>query len=207
MQVLFVHGMGRSPLSGWPLLRRLRQAGATTSSFGYAAAFENFDSITARLTTRIVRLAAAGDYVLVGHSLGGVLLRAALNAVPAGIAPPQHVYLLGSPMRASRLAVGLKRNVIFRAAAGDCGQLLASPERMSRVGPLAVPATGIAGVRGIRHRFGPFGMEPNDGVVALSEVSAPWLSSALQVPVIHTLLPSSGLVASLIVQAVMRGAG
>ena len=25
MQVLFVHGMGRSPVSGWPLLRRLRR--------------------------------------------------------------------------------------------------------------------------------------------------------------------------------------
>jgi hypothetical protein len=207
MQVLFVHGMGRSPVSGWPLLRRLQQAGAHTSSFGYSAAFESFDSIVARLKARTVRLAASGDYVVVGHSLGGVLLRAALNALPAGTAMPQHVYLLGSPMRASRLAVGLKGNLLFRGVAGDCGQLLASPERMSDVGPLAVPTTGIAGVRGLRHRFGPFGMEPNDGVVTVSEVSAPWLSSALQVPVVHTLLPSSGLVAGLIVRAVRPDTG
>ena len=46
-----------------------------TSSLGYSAAFENFDSITARLKARIVRLAAGGDYVLVGHSLGGAAVR------------------------------------------------------------------------------------------------------------------------------------
>lgn len=59
----------------------------------------------------------------------------------------QHVYPLGSSTRASRLAVGLKRNLIFRAAAGDCGQLLASSERMSRVGPSALwpyPPAGCA---------------------------------------------------------------
>lgn len=39
MRVLFVHGMGRTPLSGWPLLHRLRQAGLRTTTFGYTTAF------------------------------------------------------------------------------------------------------------------------------------------------------------------------
>ncbi len=34
MQALFVHGMGRSPLSGLPLLVQLRRAGVLTSTFG-----------------------------------------------------------------------------------------------------------------------------------------------------------------------------
>ena len=75
MQVLFVHGMGRSPLSGWPLLRRLRRAGFQTHNFGHWVCTESFGAIVGRLNEQLIRLARAGDYVLVGHSLGGVLLR------------------------------------------------------------------------------------------------------------------------------------
>src|SRR5262245_34215628 len=82
LQALFVHGMGRTPLSGWPLLRSLRRAGLATSSFGYVVLLEDFEQIRQRLASRIAALGARGDYVLIGHSLGGVLLRAALNSLP-----------------------------------------------------------------------------------------------------------------------------
>ncbi|WP_265949935.1 esterase/lipase family protein [Dechloromonas sp. A34] len=84
MQALFVHGMGRSPLSGWPLLRQLQRAGLKTATFGYLVSVDDFSSITARLVSRIEQLAAGGDYILIGHSLGGVLLRAAVGALPPG---------------------------------------------------------------------------------------------------------------------------
>lgn len=207
MVVLFVHGMGRSPISGWPLLRRLRKAGMKTGSFLYVSAFEDFDSIVARLKNRIERMATTGTYVVVGHSLGGVLLRAALNALPQGTALPRHVYLLGSPILPSRLAIKLKRNFIFRALTGDCGQLLGSPERMSTIAPLDVPTTGIAGVRGFLGSHGHFGHEVNDGFVSVSEVSAVWLTDQVQVEVVHTLLPSSPIVSDVIIEGVVRNAG
>ena len=78
LHALFVHGMGRSPLSGWPLLRRLRGAGLETQTFGYAVTIHGFSAIVERLSARIEKLARQGDYILIGHSLGGVLLRAAL---------------------------------------------------------------------------------------------------------------------------------
>ncbi len=196
--VLFVHGMGRSPLSAWPLLRRLRRAGCRTETFGYSCALEKFDAIVARLKQRLSVLAAAGDYVVIGHSLGGVLLRAALQQQPAGIPAPCHVFLLGSPLKNSRIATRLQRNLLFRVFAGDCGQLLASPARMQAIGALAVPATGVAGIRGIQGPLGPFCTEANDGVVAVSEVVAPWLTHQVQIPVVHTLLPSSALVARIV---------
>lgn len=110
MIILFVHGMGRSPLSGWRLLRHLRRVGLETRTFGYLVAFENYDAIVARLRTRISLLAITDDYIVIGHSLGGVLLRATLNVLPPGSALPRHVYLLGSPVLASRLATRLKNN-------------------------------------------------------------------------------------------------
>ena len=138
LHALFVHGMGRSPLSGWPMLWHLRRAGVQTGTFGYATSIESFPAITGRLASRISRLAEQGDYVLIGHSLGGVLLRAALNALPPGTRQPRRVFLLGSPIGASRLAKLLHDHPLYRLLTRDCGQLLASEQRMQHVPALHV---------------------------------------------------------------------
>ena len=201
MLVLYVHGMGRSPLSGWPMLRRLRQAGLTTSVFGYVAALESFDSIVRRLRKRIEQISKHGPYAVAGHSLGGVLLRAALASTPVGTPQPTHVFLIGSPVSSSRLAVKLKTRLVFKLLAGECGQFLASPERMSTVSRLQVPTTAIVGVGGPRGRLSPFGDEPNDGVVSDSEVSASWMSAKVELQQLHTFLPASASVANIIIQS------
>lgn len=198
MQALFIHGMGRSPLSGWPLLRQLQRAGLKTTSFGYLVSVDDFSSITARLVSRIELLATRGDYILIGHSLGGVLLRAAVGALPPGVRQPRHVFLLGSPMRPARLAQRLKDSLLYRLATRDCGQLLGSTERMQQIAPLAAPTTVVIGTRGFPGSSGPFGHEDNDGVVAASEVAAHGIADEVRVPVVHTLLPSSRLVTAVI---------
>lgn len=200
MHVLFVHGMGRSPLSGMPILFRLRRHGYATSTFGYVAALQNFDAIRQRLCQSIARIAAHGDYVLVGHSLGGVLLRSALAQLPPTTNAPKHVFLLGSPIRPSRLAQKLRRRWIYRALTGDAGQLLASSERMAKIGALSASTTSVLGTKGIRGKYSPFLHEENDGVVAVSELTADWISEEIRVPVTHTFLPSSSRVADILIQ-------
>lgn len=200
MRILFVHGMGRSPLSGWPLLQQLRRAGLDTASFAYATSLDSFSPITARLASRIRQLASQGDYALIGHSLGGVLIRAALDTLPPDTRQPSRVFLLGSPQRASRLARSLQDNLLYRLLTRDCGQLLASEQQMQAISPLAAPCTGIFGVRGLPLKQSPFRNEANDGVVAVSEIAADWISDQVRVPVVHTLLPSSRLVARIILE-------
>lgn len=207
MHALFVHGMGRTPLSGWPIQRRLRRAGLATSSFGYVVSANAFDAIRRRLVVRIEALAAAGEYVLIGHSLGGVLIRAAVNALPAGTRAPRHVFLLGSPQAPARLARRLGNHAIYRALTRDCGQLLGSTERMAAVGALAVATTSVVGVSGPRGRLSAFGGEANDGVVSLAEVSAGWITDQVQLPVLHTLLPMSSQVARVILDRLGRRPG
>ncbi len=204
MQALFVHGMGRSPLSGWRLLRHLRRAGLKTCSFGYSVSLEDFAAIERRLVGRIARLAQRGDYVLIGHSLGGVLLRAAINRLPAATRRPRHLFLLGSPLKPALLAQRLAGNPLYRLLTRDCGQLLGSPARMAEIGPVSMPTTGIAGVRGLPPARSPFRGEANDGVVSLAEVSADWLSDQVQVPIVHSFLPSSRRVATIILQRLAR---
>ncbi len=200
MHVLFVHGMGRSPLSGWPMLKQLKKAGLHTSTFGYWVSSESFDQITTRLVAKIEQISRHDDIVLIGHSLGGVLLRAAINALPPGHKPPQRLFLLGSPMQSSRLARRLSRVRVFQLVTRDCGQLLASDIRMAAVPSVKVPTMGFAGISGPRGRSSPFAHELNDGVVSLSEVSANWMQDQVQVSILHTLMPSSRHIANMIVQ-------
>ena len=157
MHVLFVHGMGRTPISGMPILFRLRANGYAVSVFGYSAAFNDFDAIRNRLRIRIIQMASQGDYVLVGHSLGGVLLRSALQELPHGMNPPKHLFLLGSPVRPAILAKKLRKRFIYRAITGDCGQLLASSLRMKAIGPVNVQTTSILGTPGFYGEHSPFG--------------------------------------------------
>lgn len=202
MNVLFVHGMGRSPLSGWPLLRELRRNGFNTYSFSYFVSAETFVEIQARLQQQIVELAKQGDYVLIGHSLGGVLLRAALNGIDAKILRPKHLFLLGSPTSSSVLARKISTNFLFKLITQDCGQLLASPERMSSINQVSVPTTCIGGTKSIVLTKAFFKNEINDGFVSLAEIAAGPFAQYVQLPLIHSVLPSSRRIAQLMVKTV-----
>lgn len=198
LQVLFVHGMGRSPISGWPLLWRLKRVDLETSTFGYAVTISDFSEIVDRLMSRIDQLARQGDYALIGHSLGGVLLRAAIAKLPSDTPAPQRLFLLGSPIQPARLALRLRCNPIFRALTGDCGQLLGSRQRMRQIKSINIPVTAVTGTRGAPKILGLFGNEPNDGIVAAAETSAAWIEDKIELPVVHTLLPACPGVADLI---------
>jgi pimeloyl-ACP methyl ester carboxylesterase len=200
MQILFIHGMGRTPLSGAPMLFYLRKNGYCTETFGYFAAIADFNTIRDRLSTKIAHIAAQGDYILIGHSLGGVLLRSALSELSATIKLPTHVFLLGSPVSASRMAKKLSERLLFRLLTGDCGQLLSSEERMAKIASLSVPNTSIVGIKGINGNYSPFLEEPNDGIVAVSEVSAQWIEEEIRVPVMHTFLPSDAVVSNALIR-------
>jgi pimeloyl-ACP methyl ester carboxylesterase len=204
MQVLFVHGMGRSPLSGWPLLLRLRRAGLRTHTFGHLVSHENAATIVGRLVERMTQIASAGEYVLVGHSLGGVLLREALRALPGTARPPKRLFLLGSPVQRSAIAARMGSNPLYRLLTGDCGRMLGSPQRMAAVGAPAVPVTAVVGVKSWSLFVNLLPNESNDGVVTLAEASAPWLTDVVQVPVTHTFLPTDARVSDVIL-ARLRG--
>ncbi|HTL97216.1 MAG TPA: hypothetical protein VL181_00295 [Holophagaceae bacterium] len=194
-RAVLVHGMGRTPVSMLLLAARLRRRGLDCEVFGYFAGSASFDGIAARLSERLA-LQPAG-YVAVGHSLGGLLLREAISRLPDAAPRPAHLFLLGTPNHASHLAKRLRHSPLYRLLTGDSGQLLADAGRVEAIRALELPTTVIAGVAGPRHPKGPFGQEPNDGVVALSEARLE--GAALHpLPALHTFLMNSARVADLI---------
>ena len=202
MNALFVHGICSSNFFWLPTLIRFRAQGINPTVFGYNATFQDFSTIVNKLVKAMVRVSERGDYVVVGHSLGGVLLRAAIDLLPIGTRLPKKAFLLGSPIGPSRIAKRLKKNIVFGAITRDCGHLLGSKKRMSSIPAPKVPTVAIIGTWGIQGRFTPFGSEVNDGVVTFSEVNAGWFDEVIHVPLAHNLLTSSKSVSEIIIERI-----
>jgi pimeloyl-ACP methyl ester carboxylesterase len=165
MRIILVHGMGRTPLSMAWLGLRLRFMGHRVSFFSYSTAREGFHACVARLKTYI---ADHGDkeYIAVGHSLGTVLLRAALSEFSH---QPHTAFLIAPPTEACAMARFFSGWKLYQWATGEMGQLLAD-EKFMRELPAPPNKTLIfAGDGGPKHRCLPYGARANDGVLAVEE--------------------------------------
>jgi hypothetical protein len=186
MNVLLIHGLGRTPVSLMSLEWRLRQLGWGAEHFGYAAFAEPYDRIVERLQHRLSCLASQGSYGIVAHSLGGLLTRSALNR--ASIPSPRHIVMLGTPNQLPRLATFAWRLPPFQWFARECGANLASPQFFATLPHPDAPYTIIAGTSGPRGTWSPFGHDINDGIVALSETQVSDGDRIIQLPVNHTFM-------------------
>jgi pimeloyl-ACP methyl ester carboxylesterase len=176
---LLVHGLGRTPLSMFPLAGVVRRAGFRTHFFAHSSTAEPFDGIVRRLigVLKVVRPA-----VVVAHSLGGLLTRLALPHTSVAL---RHLVMLGTPNRPPRLAAYFWKWPPFRSLSGQSGRFLATPAEYDRLPAPHFPCTVIAGTSGPVGRFSPFGSERNDGIVSVGETR---LSAAdhFTVPAWHT---------------------
>jgi pimeloyl-ACP methyl ester carboxylesterase len=202
MNVLLVHGLGRTALSMFGLAPALRRAGHHTLFFTYSPTFESLPHILGRLTTKLRTAGRSGEPIgLVAHSLGGVLLRQALADLPK--LRVHRFVMLGTPNRPPRMAALASRWRPFRCLTRDCGRFLACPETIPTIPPPAVPYTLIAGTAGPRRAWLPFGDEPNDGIVAVAETRIHDADEPLLFPVWHSFMMFDARVRQAVVAAMM----
>jgi hypothetical protein len=189
VHLLLIHGMARTPLSCRSLARSLRRAGHHPGTAGYVAALEPFATVCARVRRHLVDVAGTGEpYAVIGHSLGGLILRVALGTSPPLRPAPQRLIMLGTPNRSPRLARRLGHLWPYRVINGEAGQLLRDPRFFAGLPPITVPYTLIAGTGGRRGKWSPFGDEINDGVVAVTETLVKDNDVPLLVPGRHIFL-------------------
>jgi len=182
--VVLLHGLWFSGYILFVLARRLRRQGFTVHAFSYP-------SVRADLSTNAERLAGFLDTLdadtvhLVGHSLGGILIRALLHRHPRQ--KPGRIVTLGTPHGGSRVAQHLSRHVFWRLAMGkSVEQLLAgAPQHWSP--PLreigVICGTRSFGLGRLLYRSLP---RPNDGLLTVKESAFPAAREHLALPVSHT---------------------
>lgn len=189
MDVVLIHGMGRTPLSMRRLARRLRRGGHKPVLFGYAPTFETLQGATARLIKRIAARVDTTHYALVGHSLGSVLIRTALPQLGGRL--PAACYFLAPPMVACRAARYFSRFGLYRVLTGEMGQLLAHDAFMQALPMPPVPTRIYAGTNGPRASWLPFGREANDGILSVAEATGRFAALSVEVPAVHAFIMNS----------------
>ena len=103
--VLLIHGLAAHRSILWLLAWRLRRRGYRTAIFGYPSIWRGVKSHAARLRRFIDRFEAEHPdepYAIIGHSMGGILVRALLDETrPTGL---RQIIMLGSPNQGSHAA-------------------------------------------------------------------------------------------------------
>ena len=189
MNVLLLHGQGRTTNAMRLLGFRLRRLGHHVQYFRYYTRTEKFTAIVGRLVDVIKSWPSDQPYALVGHSMGGLLARASLPALKDH--PPVHLILLASPSQPPSLAPFVKHNPIYRFLTNDCGQQALNAEFYSTLPKPGIPTTIIAGSGGPRLRWLPYGNQPNDGVMSVQDTYLGPEYGVIQVPSIHTFIMNS----------------
>jgi pimeloyl-ACP methyl ester carboxylesterase len=180
---LLVHGLGRTPVSMTPLAGPICRSGFRPGYFAYSATLQSLPAIVDRL---VARVKADRPRVVVGHSLGGILLRHALARCPD--LPVEHLFMLGTPNRSPRVARYFWPWLPFRVFSGSCGQFLAHPDAYEGLVTPAVPYTVFAGTVGLPRLVDPFHGEPNDGIVSVSETRIEDDRPPVEVQATHSIM-------------------
>ena len=191
--VVLVHGLWFPKHFLYPLARRLHHQGLTVRYFSYP-------SVRADLCVNAGRLAHFLDerhtntLHLVGHSLGGILIRALFHFYPNQ--KPGRIVTIGTPHGGCQVATRLNHHAFWRRAMGrSVAQLLAGlpldwplPEREIGV----ISGSHSFGMGKVLYRRLP---SPNDGLLTVEESGLPGAADHITLPVSHTGMLFSPVVA------------
>jgi len=186
--VILVHGLWYRAAGMKLLASRLQRRGYRVHSFDYPSVFGHINEQTLALRQCIE--AQQGPVFLVGHSMGGLLILRTLNEYPQLSVP--RVVLLGSPVRGSGVARRLSKRWWSQWIVGANAELLGQGARVPKHTEVGV----LAGNRnvGVGRVLGGVGGH-GDGTVSVSETRLAGAQDQVVLPVTHTGMVMSALVA------------
>lgn len=184
-----------------PLERALRERSYEVLNLGYPSRQADIATLSAAIAARIADWQSSEPLDFITHSLGGILLRAAVatNALPA--TRVRRVVMLGPPNRGTELADVLPTLPIlgsmYARLTGPAGRELGTgPSSVpSRLPPPSFEVGIIAGTRTLNPLFSLLLGGDNDGTVRVDRAALDGATDFLVVPHAHsTLMLSSNVV-------------
>ena len=181
--LVLVHGLWMPAAVMWPMGRRLQRHGFVPHRFSYPSRRVTVAEHAARLDGWLAERFTPGQpLALVGHSLGGMVLRALAGRRPAWFANARTV-MLGTPNQGASGAGFIAQWREGRWWLGVAGRELATPAAAE----FPVPPGPVGIIAGTRWRWWTrwFLEGPNDGLVRVAETALPG-AEVRTFPVGHT---------------------
>jgi hypothetical protein len=194
--VVYVHGLWLTGLEGRLLRKRLAgDLNAETHAFRYPSVSADITA-NARSLGKFLGGLRADTLHLVGHSLGGLVIRKLFEMGGGVHLPPGRLVCMGSPLNGSRAALNLVRVPFGKLLVGRGVReelLIPRERRWDGQRELGVIAGNLS--IGLGRMVGIFGA-PSDGTIFVEETRLAGIAEHLIVPVSHIGLPYSTLVAT-----------
>ena len=205
-QVVLLHGFGRQGNAMFLLQKRIREAGFTAHSIEYASLQEPPDVILEKVAVQI-ELCCRDDrrpVHFVGHSLGGLIIRAYLDEKP--LENLGRVVLLGTPNQGSEL-VDIYDDSWLIKILGPTARVLGTDDNSfpSRIGPPYYPLGIIAGTAGINPLTKDHLPGPDDGLVSVKSTKIDGMTDFLTVDTGHSMLRYNETVARETIHFLKKG--
>jgi pimeloyl-ACP methyl ester carboxylesterase len=187
-QVILLHGLGRQGSAMFLLQKRIREAGYEAHSIEYASLQEPPEVILEKVGEQIALLCKDDSRPVhfVGHSLGGLVVRAYLDQKP--LINLGRVVLLGTPSQGSELVDIYGDSWLFKIL-GPTARVLGTDDDSfpNRIGPPYYPLGIIAGTSSFTitedHLPG-----SDDGLVSVKSTQIDGMTDFLLVDTSHSMM-------------------
>ena len=204
--VILLHGLGRTDRSMRPLEKYLLQSGFQVSNLRYASTEKPPESLVDDLRQEVAGCCPEAPTLhFVGHSLGGILIRAYLAEDSPGRVG--RVVMLAPPNHGSELVDALGDSALFRWALGPSGQVLGT-DRNSLPNRLPAPTVEVGVIAGTGS-VNPIGSllipQDDDGTVSVTSARLEGMTDFVVVPSSHSFIMKSEEVAVQVVHFLRHG--
>ena len=205
-QVILLHGLGRGGNAMFLLQKRIREAGYEAHSIEYASLQEQPDIILEKIGKQIERYCRNDGRPVhfVGHSLGGLIVRAYLDQRP--LINLGRVVLLGTPSQGSELVDIYDDSWLFKIL-GPTARLLGTDEDSfpNQIGPPYYPLGIIAGTSSFNPLTDDRLPGADDGVASVKSTKIDGMTDFLLVDTSHSMMRYNETVANETIYFLKKG--
>jgi hypothetical protein len=165
--------------------------GHRVHNLGYPSRRDSIEQLAESVGTRVRELAqASGQVDVVTHSMGGIVLRAAVASESLPAACVRRVVMMAPPNHGSELADRLRDYLVYRLALGPAGQQIGTSDDSV---PLRLPPPPfelgiIAGRRSSNPLFGRVLGAESDGKVTVASAQLEGMRELVVVDRSHTFI-------------------